>query len=272
MKFMRVFARRSAKFWLAVAMVVAALLALGRDRTATHAVNPEIGPSLSTTSPNFPTGSILLVKGGHLSALNTPCVPGDADPTTICVRVWAKGVNNSTGASAFQVHYTYPDAMITVSAAGSQSTWIQSTGRSAACPAGSFTPGVGTYECTTLNAPPPFGATGNGILGTLAIESRNVIGPALVSFSTDDLTYLVDTPANINNAARIPATVRSLNLYVAPCADLTGGDHKVTIADILYVVNRYHTSDPGADLNGSGTVLVDDILIAVGEFNITCTP
>jgi len=253
-------------------MVIAALLAVGRDRAPTHAVNPEILPSLSASSPTWSSGSILLVKGGHLSAFNTPCVPGDSDATTICVRVWAKDVNNSTGASAFQVRYTYPDSMITVSAAGPSTTWLSSTGRSAACPGGSFTPGDGIYECTTLSAPPPFGATGSGILGTIAIESRDVIGPVTVNFSTDDQTYLVDTPPDPSNQARIPATVRSLNLYIAPCADLVGNNGKVTIADILYVVSKYHTSDPAADLNGSGTVLVDDILISVGEFNALCTP
>jgi hypothetical protein len=271
MKLLRVFTWRSAKVWLAAAMVIAALLAVGRDQTPTHAVNPEILPSLSGLSPTWMSGSILLVKGGHL-ALNLPCLPGDTDPTTICVHVWAKGVNNSTGASAFQVHYTYPDTMLTVSAADSSATWLSSTGRSAACPAGSFTPGSGTYYCTTLSAPPPFGATGNGILGTIAIESRGVIGPAVVNFSTGDQTYLADTPPDPTNAARIPATVRSLNLYIAPCGDLSGNDGKVTIADILYVVQHYHSSDPGADLNGSGTVLVDDILIAVGEFGALCTP
>jgi hypothetical protein len=270
MKLVRVFAWRSPKFWLAAALVLAALLAVGRDRAPSHAVNPEILPSLSASAPNYPTGSILMVQGGQ-PAVNTPCVPGDNDPRTICVRIWAKDVNNSTGASAFQVRYTYPESMLTVSAAGSSSTWIQSTGRSAACPEGSFVPGDGTFECTTLSAPPPFGATGSGILGTIAIESRNVIGPAVVSLSTDNQTFLVDTPADIDDATQIPATVRSLNIYIAPCANFVGGDNKVTVGDIIFVVTKYGTHDPDADLSGDGTVLVNDILIAVGEFGVECT-
>ena len=257
----------SARVWLCAVAVFAAGLAVAHDRTPTSAVNPEVLPSISASAPAY-AASALLVKGGHLSALNFPCIPGDSDPTTLCLRVWAKGVNNSTGVSAFQVHYQYPDSMLTVSAAGAQTTWLSSTGRSAACPGLSFTPGNGTISCNTLLAPPPFGPTGDGILATLAIESRDVIGPATFTLASD--TYLVDTPPNPDNQAKIPATIRSISIYVAPCADFNA-DGRVTIADILYVVGKYHTSDVRADLDASGLVLVNDILIAVGEFSTVCT-
>jgi len=42
------------------------------------------------------------------------------------------------------------------------------------------------------------------------------------------------------------------------------------VSDILYIVGKYYTSDPAADLNSSGTVLVDDILIAVGQYFSQC--
>ena len=53
----------------------------------------------------------------------------------------------------------------------------------------------------------------------------------------------------------------------APTSD---GSGKVTIADILYVVSRYGTSDPLADLSGDGRVTVNDILIAISEYRVSC--
>ena len=271
MKMLRRLTWGSAKFWMSAIAIVAAALAVARDTAPASAANTEILPSLSGTSPTYQS-SVLLVQGGHL-ALNIPCIPGDNDPTTLCLRIWAKNVNNSTGASAFQVHYTYPADQLMVSAAGTSTAWLASTGRSVGCPAGSFTPGNGTLTCTSIQLPPPFGATGDGIIGTIAVESRNVLGPATFTLASD--TFLVDTPAGPNPdgsyGTAIPATVRSINIFVAPCADFTGGDGRVTVADILYVLNKYHTGDPGADLDGSGMVLVNDVLIAVGEFGALCT-
>ncbi len=267
MKVLRRLAWGSAKFWLGAIAIVAAALAVARDAAPTNATNPEVLPSLSGSSPAY-AASALLVKGGHF-AFNAPCSPGGSDPTALCLHIWAKGVNNSTGVSAFQVHYTYPADRLLVSAAIVSTTWLGSTGRSVICPTGSSSPGDGVFSCNTFN-PQPIGPTGDGVLGTIAVESQNVIGPAtftLVSGTND--TFLVDTPP-ATEPALIPITIRSINLYVAPCADFNG-DGRVTVADILYVVSKFHTSDPAADLDGSGLVLVNDILIAVGEFSMLCT-
>src|SRR3990170_2731305 len=118
----------SAKFWFGAVIVVVAALAVTGDSTPTNAVNPEILPSLSAISPTYST-SALLVKGGRISSGNGPCI-GDTDPTTLCLRIWAKGVNNSTGASAFQIHYQHPTDMLQVSAVNASPTWLGSTGRS----------------------------------------------------------------------------------------------------------------------------------------------
>jgi len=255
----------SAKFWLGAVIVVVAALAVTRDSTPTNAVNPEILPSLSGSSPAY-SASALLVKGGHFS-FNAPCI-GDTDPTTLCLRIWAKGVNNSTGASAFQAHYTYPADQLTVSTVSASTTWLGSTGRSVTCPAGSSTLGDGTLRCLTMLAPPPFGATGDGLLASIAIESTDVTGVASFTLAPD--TQLLDTPPNPDDITTIPATIRSINIVVAPCADFDGNG-RVTVADVIYVVQHFHTSDPPADLDGSGSVTAADIILSVKEFAMLCT-
>ncbi len=276
MKVLRRLTWGSAKFWIGAIAVVAVMLAVAQDRVPTNAGNTEILPSLSGTSPTYQS-SVVLVKGGRLSVLNTPCVPGIADPTALCLRIWANGVSNATGASAFQVHYQYPTNLLQVSAycpsanCPSPFPWLGSTGRSVACNS-SFVPGDGTIYCNTLNAPPPFGATGSGILATIAIESQNQTGVATFTLASD--TFLVDTPAcaaaPCPDPAIIPGTVRSLNIVMAPCADMNG-DGVVTAADIVYVVQKFGTSDPLANLTGSGLVTAADILIVVKEFGYACT-
>jgi len=257
----------SAKLWLGAAVLVVAALAVTRDSTPTNAVNPEILPSLSGTSPTY-ASSMIMVKGGHPLG-NTPCAAGETDPTTICLRIWAKGVNNSTGASAFQVHYTYPNDKLTLSSAYPSSIWLSNTGlRSVVCPAGTFTESEGLMYCNTLVAPPPWGATGDGILATLELESRNVTGLATIDFSSG--TYLLDTPPQPGDPVAIPATVRSINVVIAPCADFDATG-RVTISDILFVVQMYNQINTPADLDGSGRVSVSDILMSVQEYNILCT-
>ena len=258
----------SARLWLVALVAIAVTLAATRDSTQTSAVNPEILPSLSATSPMY-SSSAVLVKGGHVTAGNTPCSPGDTDPTTLCLRIWAKGVNNTTGVSAHQIHYVHPSDKLQVSAANGSTTWLSSTSRPAVCPVGNFQIGEGTFECNTFNLPPPWGATGDGVMGTIAIVSMENTGLATFTLATG--TMLVDTPPNPDDAVAIPATVRSISIFVAPCADFNGSGN-VSVADILYVVQRYQTSDPLADLDGSGTVTVADIILAVKEFSMVCTP
>lgn len=262
----------TAKVGVVVMFVGVAALALARDSRPASASHTEILPSLSGTSATT-VGSIVLVKGGQYAS-NTPCNPGDNDPTTACIHVWAKNVDNTTGASAFQVGFTYPDNALTVSAVQPKVTWLGSTGRSVACASPFYGPGEAKVSCNTLLAPPPYGpncANGHctGELATIALESKDTVGIYTVDFSQE--AYLVDTPPNPDNLAPIPATIRSFRVAVAPCADFNG-DGTVRVADILYVVSKYFTNDTLADLNASGIVIVDDILIAIGEYFIACTP
>jgi hypothetical protein len=54
-----------------------------------------------------------------------------------------------------------------------------------------------------------------------------------------------------------------------PCADIDGDD-LVRISDVLYVIDRYFTSDLTADLDGDGLVNITDILIALAQYGIVC--
>ena len=265
MKLVKTLPWGSPKFWLTTFVLACALLLVARDRVPANGANPELVPSLSVTDPSW-TSAAMIVKGGFLNA-NVPCSSPGSDARAICVRFWAKDINNSTGASAFQVHFTYPANMLQVSAVTAETAWLGSTGRSVACNPTTLSPGDVTVVCTTLSAVPPFGALGSGLLVSIALESRNLVGPALINFSD---SKVLDTPIQPADPSPIPVTVRSLNAYIAPCADMTG-DGRVTVADILYVVSKFGTSDPMADLNGDGIVTVQDILIAVGEFGLLCT-
>lgn len=54
-----------------------------------------------------------------------------------------------------------------------------------------------------------------------------------------------------------------------PCADVTN-DGAVGVDDILFVVNRYMTTDAIADLDNNGTVRIQDILIVVQQYGADC--
>jgi hypothetical protein len=267
----------SAKFWLGAIVVVVAALAVARDAAPANAVSTEILPSLSNGSPDWASTAMLLTGGSMVDGSgglvdNTPCVPGDTNPTTLCLYVWAKNVSNTTGASAFNVHFTHADDRIAVGALTSVRTWLGSSGRGVLCGAPVLHPGDDLVVCNTILPPPPYGATGSGVLATIALSSKSTVGFTTLDFSGD--TYLLDTPPNLI-AAQIPATVRSINLFVAPCADFTG-DGIVRAGDILYVQQRYGTDpsmsrwDPAADLDANGIVKATDILIAQKEYGWNC--
>jgi hypothetical protein len=56
---------------------------------------------------------------------------------------------------------------------------------------------------------------------------------------------------------------------VMRCADFTV-DGTVTIADVLYAVQRFGSGDLSADLNGDGVITVADVLAAVRQFGTFC--
>jgi hypothetical protein len=196
--------------------------------------------------------------------------------------VWAKNVDNTTGASAFQVKTTYNSTLVQVDTIAHSVNWLASTGRSITCVQPEIEEDIGTgagsalVSCNSLLAPPPFGPACNnnhcnGFIAMLAFESEGMgLGSTILNFSQ---SYLVDTPPDPDDAVAIPATVRSVNVTVAKCADFMGSggnpDGTIRVNDILYVVQRYFT--PNGDLDGDNDTDVSDILIAVKEYFVDCT-
>ena len=193
--------------------------------------------------------------------------------------VWAKNVDNSTGASAFKVHVNYNSHIAALTTLLPQTGWLASTGRSVSCQQTTINPnpqtgaGEGFVSCNTFLPPPPYGPKCpnqcNGWLGTIAISPMTTVGFTVFDLS---LSQLVDTPPNPENQIEIPATVSSLAVNVAPCADfpVPVKDGTVRVSDILYIVQRYRSTDMTADMNADGQILVADILIAVREFFQNC--
>ena len=260
-----------------VGIAVGALL-LARDyHPASAVVSTEIVPSASGTAADL-TSSVVLVKDAAPGGIS-PCDPTETNAGTACLYVWAKNVNNFTGASAFQISATYDSNLINVDSMVKFTSWLGITGRSVACGPATIDedPLTGSghifVECNTLNTPPPFGPNCpyycTGLLAQITLRSQSVIGVTTLDFSQE--TYLVDTPTNPDLQQRIPATVHSVSIMVAPCADFTE-DGQVLIEDVLHVVTMYYNPDPGpADLNGDGLALVDDIVLAVSEYYALCT-
>jgi hypothetical protein len=277
-KSLRGLTRGAAKIGLVGIVFGIAALTLAKDgRPAAGVTTTEIFASLSGTSPTY-AASVMLVRGGSGGSGFTPCSPGDTTAATTCLYIWAKNVNNTTGASGFQVHATYPATDFGVSGLTGSTVWLQSTQRSGGC---KYSPlnGPGDYQvdCSTLQAPPPYGPNCpsycDGLLASFAIFSHMSIGTYTFNLSPPvNPTLLADTPPNPDNVAAIPVIVRSTSIIVAPCADFTvPPDGTVRVADILYVVGKYHTNDVLADLSADGMVRVNDILIAVGEYHTDCT-
>jgi hypothetical protein len=262
----------SAKLLVVLAAVAVVGFVLNRDdierATASHT---EIVLSRSSTQANT-LASVVLVNNGEIGGQN-PCTENPPDPTTECLWVWAKNVDNTTGASAFEIDFTFNSTLARVHSFIDFTTWLASTGRSISCldqeveedPQTGY--GHGTATCNSLLPPPPYGATGTGVLAYIALESR---GPQVGQFTLDlsNGTQLVDTPPNPDNAVAIPAIVRSINVVVAKCADFTG-DGTIRVNDVLAVLGMYQT--PAGDLDGSGNTLINDILIAIAQYFADCT-
>jgi hypothetical protein len=242
-----------------VAAAVVAVVAVQRDSAPVNASHTEILVSSSRTSL-VPISSKVMIQG---------------DPTRTELFVWTKNVDNSTGASAFDVNFTYPTNIIEGHSALAHTDWLESTNRSIAC-AQSYVdqnlpdgPGEGHASCNSLLPPPPYGATGSGLIATIIVSAGPQEGSAPLDLSN---SFLVDTPSNPDNQAEIPLVVRSIQMISSPCADFPPGqgDGTVRVSDILYVVSKYFTNDPDADLDGTNQVTVSDILIAVAQYFEDC--
>jgi len=213
------------------------------------------------------------------------------------VYVWTTDVSNSTGASGFTLAIEYEDDYMTLFAQSGdvngigETAWLGSTGRSASCVPEQGTPEPGRIVglCTTLNDPPPFGATGDGKLGHFRINAQNFLHPpspiTFIPFEQGILgTKIVDTPVDPEDIQEIPITLVNASVVFLGCADNSSpgqkgtGDGIVDLPnDILGVVLRFGwtTANPawhGAfDINHDGVVdLPNDILGTILQFQNQC--
>ncbi len=87
------------------------------------------------------------------------------------------------------------------------------------------------------------------------------------TFTATNTPTITNTPT-VTNTPTITPTPTPMRW---PCADFDGSG-KVTVADIIYVVQHYRRmDDPRADLNSDGNVTVADIQISISEYNVSCT-
>jgi hypothetical protein len=265
------------KLFVLLAVGAVLTVVLGNDGREAGASHTEILASKSSTSPNWASSYVLVVGGDGYGS--SPCEDGESDPTTGCLYVWAKNVDNSTGASAFHVEGLYDSSLVNMLTFAHSTVWLGSTGRSVACASPSIQQdpltgyGEADVNCNTLLPPPPLGpkcpSQCSGLLTYVAFESRDEIGTTVLNMAPGSL--MLDTPADPDDATQIPALVRSTTIVVAGCANflpLGNPDQYVLVGDVLYVVNSYYT--PIGDLDGDGNTLVNDILIAVAQYYTAC--
>ena len=250
------------KLSVLLVLLLAAGWGLQHDARPARASHTEILVSDLYTSPHKVTSTVLMIGG----------------PTKYFY-VWAKNVDNSTGASAFEIHINYNSQIAALTTLLRRTEWLGSTGRSVTCLDATINPnfptgnGEGYVSCNTALPPPPYGPKCpnqcSGWIGTIAISPTSTIGFSNFNFS---LSKLVDTVGPPTEPQSIPVTISSLAVNVAPCADFPpgAGDGTVRVSDILYIVNRYQSADLTADMNADGRILVADILIAVKEFFENC--
>ncbi len=280
--------RRTAKLPLLVILAAGLALALTRDAQPVAASHTEIAINTSSTTASVAQQTIVFF-------------PNDPPQNFY---IWAKGVDNSLGAGAFNIEFHYDASVLSVTDLTEDTTWLASTGRSPTCPPpwwASTPPYVrpipddpnglweGKVGCHTTGPPPPFGPQGDGLLATLTLQPGSAPATTIVKFAIPNdnplityHTYLLDTGVQSGNGyvepAEIPAVVRDLAVVIARCADFdidpkTGevvGNGVVRGDDILYVVLKFFTNDPLADLSEDGAVRGDDILIAVLQFFRDC--
>ena len=266
---------------LAVAVVVT--LSLGQQPTAESASNTEIFFSYSSAVP-IPAPAIIVNPGG---------VQRD-------IYIWASDVKAATGVSGFNIAVQYNDEWITVTEASGDidgigdKTWLQSSGRSAACLPDLFpSPGIIIGLCSTLTPPPPLGPTGTGVIGHVVVTPGSEMGGAsgLVLVEPEVCppscvgvqgTYLLDTTVDPDDSERIPLTLKSSIIVFLGCADNSpppAGDGVIDLPnDILGVILRFQMNsthpdwDPLFDINNDNIIdLPNDILGTILQFQLPCT-
>ena len=211
---------------------------------------------------------------------STSSIVGIIGGYTMPVNVWVNNVTNPSGLAAFSFKIGYNPNLVSIPDSDNNyiadigtvgvGSFLGSTGKQVRCGDGFIDKDLAdstkrylTFTCATLGATPA-APTGPGVLATINFKTGNTIGLAPLNFVTSELAE------NTADANLIGNTPRNGTAVIAKCANVVGNDSTVTIADILYVVQKYNTSDPAADLDGSGLVNIADVLIAVNEYGKTC--
>lgn len=255
--------RKVGKIWLFAAALVAATFALAQDSRPASASETEILVSRSNVIPVAETVLVLF-----------------PDSAPMDLYVWATDVDDPQGVGGYNVEFEYVSWLLSVNSLAADSTWLASTGRSVWCTDPIIDPGSGIghgdLSCNTFSPPPPFGPQGRGLLATLTVQAGSV--PARTTLDFEDGTFLVNTGLASNPPvppAVIPATVPSVTIIIARCADYDGNG-MVTLNDIFAVAyqfgmrSTYPDWDPIYDMDENGVITLDDIFITAFQFGRRC--
>lgn len=251
---------------LTIALLIAAVAwTLAEDARPADASHTKIILSRSNTSPT-PEGSLIVSKNG----------------TPVDLYIWAVNVHNATGASAFDVRFDFDPALGDIIFLEWYETWLGSTNRSPVCIAAigpnvvvGLEDGQAYVECNTFSIPPPYGATGTGLIGHIQFKP----GPAIMSAGMDMLeSFLVDTPPNPADWQKIlPLAAPYVYVIVGKCADFDLNGTIDLFNDIFGVAFRYGLSvgdpgwDPKYDIDDNGNIdLFNDIFITAFQFGGSC--
>jgi hypothetical protein len=100
----------------------------------------------------------------------------------------------------------------------------------------------------------------------LVQQQTTIIGPTPTPTRTATRTPTITNTPTVTNTPTITPTPTPMPW---DCADFND-DGRVTIGDIIFVIQQYFTSHPGADFDDDGNVTVTDILIAMSQYLIVC--
>ncbi|OGE08640.1 hypothetical protein A3A60_00635 [Candidatus Curtissbacteria bacterium RIFCSPLOWO2_01_FULL_42_26] len=216
----------------------------------------------------------------YLAGAQSTSIVGIVGGHTMPVSVKVDNITNTTGLAAFSFKIGYNPNLVSIPDSDNNyiadtgtvkvGPFLGSSGKQVRCGDGFIDKDLAdstkkylTFTCGTLGATPA-APKGSGVLATINFKTGNTVGFDQLSLV---ISQLADNTAMAN---LISATTANINVGVAKCANLTGNDNQVLIEDILYVIQKYYTNYPPADLNGDGIVLVDDIVLAVDEYYQIC--
>ena len=256
---------------------VVATLSLAHQPSAESSSTTRIVLSYSSAAP-IQAQAIILNPGGLLRD----------------IYVWALGVKEPTGVSAFNIAIEFDETALNVTHGFSgdidgigDKTWLESSSRQGACVADpNPDPGIVVGECFTLQPPPPLGPLGSGLIGHILLWPGVQMAPtSQLKFVEPAFgvlgTYLLDTPLDPDDIQRIPVTLVNSTVIFMGCADNSpppNGDGVVDLPnDILGVILRFQmtSSHPDwsdlFDINSDGVIdLPNDILGTILQFQLPC--